>query len=277
MTAPLITLNSGQQIPQLGLGVFLIPQEQTEEVVLNALEVGYRHIDTAAGYYNEAGVGSALAKSGLDRDEVFITTKLRNGDQVRGLTDQALDASLKELGLDYVDLYLIHWPRPDANVFDEAWARLVAAQQAGKAKAIGVSNFQPHHLNQLLSNSDVVPAVNQVELHPRFTQTELVQLHNELGIRTEAWGPLGQNRYALAEIPVLASLAEQHGATPAQIVLAWHLALGHIAIPKTVHRGRMIENLAAASIQLGAADVAAISELNENLRQGSHPDTANFD
>lgn len=277
MTVPLITLNSGQQIPQLGLGVFLIPQEQTEEVVLNALEVGYRHIDTAAGYYNEAGVGSALAKSGLDRDEVFITTKLRNGDQVRGLTDQALDASLKELGLDYVDLYLIHWPRPDANVFDEAWARLVAAQQAGKAKAIGVSNFQPHHLNQLLSNSDVVPAVNQVELHPRFTQTELVQLHNELGIRTEAWGPLGQSRYALAEIPVLASLAEQHGATPAQIVLAWHLALGHIAIPKTVNRGRMAENLAAASIQLGAADVAAISELNENLRQGSHPDTANFD
>ena len=186
MTAPLITLNSGQQIPQLGLGVFLIPQEQTEEVVLNALEVGYRHIDTAAGYYNEAGVGSALAKSGLDRDEVFITTKLRNGDQVRGLTDQALDASLKELGLDYVDLYLIHWPRPDANVFDAVWARLVAAQQARKAKAIGVSNFQPHHLNQLLSNSDVVPAVNQVELHPRFTQTELVQLHNELGIRTEA-------------------------------------------------------------------------------------------
>ena len=277
MTAPLIALNSGQQIPQLGLGVFLIPQEQTEEVVLNALEVGYRHIDTAAGYYNEAGVGRALAKSGLDRDEVFITTKLRNGDQVRGLTDQALDASLKELGLDYVDLYLIHWPRPDANVFDEAWARLVAAQQAGKAKAIGVSNFQPHHLNQLLSNSDVVPAVNQVELHPRFTQTELVQLHNELGIHTEAWGPLGQNRYALAEIPVLATLAEQHGATPAQIVLAWHLALGHIAIPKTVNRGRMAENLAAASIQLGAADVAAISELNEDLRQGSHPDTANFD
>lgn len=277
MTSPIITLNSGQTIPQLGLGVFLIPQEQTEEVVLNALEVGYRHIDTAAGYNNEAGVGSALAKSSLPREEVFITTKLRNGDQVNGRADAALNASLDQLGLDYVDLYLIHWPRPDANVFEETWARLVAAQQAGKARAIGVSNFQPHHLNQLLNSTDVVPAVNQIELHPRFTQQDLVQLHNELGIGTEAWGPLGQNKYALSEIPVLASLAEQYGASPAQIVLAWHLALGHIAIPKTVNPTRMVENLAAGSLKLSGADVAAISELNEDLRLGSHPDTANFD
>src|SRR5664279_1825959 len=231
---PNVMLNNGVKVPQLGFGVFQVPPEQTQAVVEDALEAGYRHIDTAAGYGNEAGVGAAIAASGIPREELFITTKLRNGEQ--GTAAEAFEASRRALGVDVIDLYLIHWP-----VLEKIYA-------ADGVRAIGVSNFLQDHLDTLLAETTVVPAVNQIELHPTFQQAALAARSRAHGIAVEAYSPLGQG--SDLDVAALTALAKKHAATPAQIVLAWHLGVGNIAIPKTVHVHRMDENLAAADITI---------------------------
>ncbi|HSU71139.1 MAG TPA: aldo/keto reductase [Micrococcaceae bacterium] len=269
---PQIELNNGVSIPQLGFGVFQVPAEQTQKVVEDALAAGYRHIDTAAAYRNEAGVGAAIAASGIPREDIFVTTKLRNGEQDNPV--QAFQASRAALGLDVVDLYLIHWPVPSAGLFPQAWKQLEKLYADGQVRAIGISNFLPDHLDTLLASAQVVPAVNQIELHPTFQQRALADKCRSNGIAVEAYSPLGQGS-DLSE-PVLAEIANAHGATPAQVVLAWHLATGNIVIPKSADSARMRENLAAAKIGLSAADVEAISALESGARIGSDPATAAF-
>ncbi|HEV7169323.1 MAG TPA: aldo/keto reductase [Micrococcaceae bacterium] len=269
---PQFELNNGVSIPQLGFGVFQVPAEQTQKVVEDALAAGYRHIDTAAAYRNEAGVGAAIAASGIPREDIFVTTKLRNGEQENAA--QAFQASRAALGLDVVDLYLIHWPVPSAGLFTQAWKQLEKLYADGQVRAIGVSNFLPEHLDTLLASAQVVPAVNQIELHPTFQQRALADKCRSHGIAVEAYSPLGQGS-DLSE-PTLAEIANAHGATPAQIVLAWHLAIGNIVIPKSADSGRMRQNLAAANIGLSAADVEAISALESGARIGSDPATAAF-
>ncbi len=269
-TVPGLVLNNSVTIPQLGYGVFQVPPAETQKAVEDALEAGYRHIDTAAAYRNESGVGAAIKASGIAREELFITTKLRNGEQ--GTAAEAFDNSRRELGLDVIDLYLIHWPVPSQGLFVDAWKALEKIYESGSARAIGVSNFLPEHLDALLSGTDVVPAVNQIELHPTFQQAQLGEKCRSLGIAVEAYSPLGQGADLTAG-PVW-ELAEKHGATPAQVVLAWHLASGNIVIPKSVHPERIRQNLAAASLQLTADEVAAISALESGARIGSDPAVA---
>lgn len=269
---PELTLNNGVTIPQLGFGVFQVPPEETRVAVSQALEAGYRHIDTAAAYRNESGVGAAIAHSGLPREDIFITTKLRNGEQ--GSPRAAFEASRKALGVDWVDLYLIHWPVPSQGLFTQAWKELESLYAQGLIRAIGVSNFLPGHLDELLSKSTVVPAVNQIESHPTFQQAALAQKSRDHGIAVEAYSPLGQGRDL--ENEVVAELAARHDATPAQLVLAWHLGLGNIVIPKTVSPERMRENLAAARIKLSSADLERISALETGTRIGADPAVAAF-
>ncbi|MHA7306719.1 aldo/keto reductase [Arthrobacter sp. TMN-49] len=269
---PELTLNNGVTIPALGFGVFQIPPEETRVAVTQALEAGYRHIDTAAAYGNESGVGAAIAHSGLPREDIFITTKLRNGEQ--GSPRAAFEASRKALGVDWVDLYLIHWPVPSQGLFTQAWKELESLYAQGLIRAIGVSNFLPVHLDELRSTSTVVPAVNQIEAHPTFQQAVLAQKCRDLGIAVEAYSPLGQGRDL--EHEVVAELAAHHGVTPAQLVLAWHLGLGNIVIPKTVSPERMRENLAAARIKLSDPDVERISALETGTRIGADPAVAAF-
>lgn len=271
---PSVPLAGGTSIPQLGFGVFQVPPEETRAVVEEALDAGYRSIDTATAYRNEAEVGRAVAASGLDRSELFITTKLWNSEHGRGPARAAFEGSLERLGLDRVDLYLIHWPMPARGLYVETWLELEAILAEGLASAIGVSNFQAHHLREIVEAGSVVPAVNQVELHPRFAQGELRAVHAELGIVTEAWSPLA--KAALLDDPVVVSVAERHDATPAQVVLAWHLALGNVVIPKTVHPGRMRENLGALDVELDAQDMAAIARLDVGGRLGPDPDEFDF-
>ncbi|MEC4020839.1 aldo/keto reductase [Streptomyces sp. H27-D2] len=270
---PNVTLNNGLQIPQLGFGVFQVDDEQTTGAVLAALEAGYRSIDTAAVYGNEAGVGRALATSGVARGDLFVTTKLWNADQGYDSTLTAFDTSLAKLGLDYVDLYLIHWPTPDRALYPDSWRALHKLLADGRTKAIGVSNFQPAHLRRLLDDTGVVPAVNQVELHAYLQQTPLRAFHAEHGIATEAWSPLAQG--ALLQDPVLASIAQRHAKTPAQVVLRWHLQLGNIVIPKSVTPARIRENLDVFGFTLTAADLDAITALDRGMRTGPDPDTLN--
>lgn len=269
---PALTLNNGVTIPQLGFGVFQVPPEETRVAVGQALEAGYRHIDTAAAYRNEEGVGSAIAQSGLAREDIFITTKLRNGEQ--GSPRAAFEASRKALGVDWVDLYLIHWPVPSQGLFTQAWKELESLYAQGLVRAIGVSNFLPPHLDELLAGANVVPAVNQIELHPSFQQEALVQKSRGHGMAVEAYSPLGQGQDL--ESGVLAELAQAHGATPAQVVLAWHLGTGNIVIPKTVSPERMGENLAAASIKLSDAELELVSGLEAGHRIGADPAVAAF-
>lgn len=272
---PLITLNNGRQIPQLGFGVFQVPPADTERVVSTALETGYRSIDTAAAYHNEEGVGRAIAASGLPRDELFVTTKLWNADH--GYTEalRAFDQSMRRLGLDTLDLYLIHWPVPAADRYVDTWKALEKLAADGRVRSIGVSNFRAEHLNRLFAETGTVPAVNQVELHPRFPQAELRAIHAEHGIVTEAWSPLAQGGELLSD-PTIARLAEQHGATPAQLVLRWHLQIGNIVIPKSVHPQRMRENLDVFGFELSADDLAAIASLDTGKRIGPDPATMNL-
>ncbi|MGF9662521.1 aldo/keto reductase [Arthrobacter crystallopoietes] len=269
---PDVVLNNGVSIPQLGFGVFQVLPGETQQAVEAALEAGYRHIDTAAAYRNEAAVGAAIRVSGLPREELFITTKLRNGEQhmARG----AFDSSLAQLRLDYVDLYLIHWPVPSQGRYVEAWKELEKIQSDGGARAIGVSNFLPEHLETLLAEARTTPAVNQLEIHPSLQQAAAVEKSRSLGMAVEAYSPLGQG--VDLDHPVITSLAEQRGATPAQIILAWHLAQGTIVIPKTVNQARMAENLASAGLTLTAEDVAAVSALEAGNRVGADPATAAF-
>ncbi|MGO4859274.1 aldo/keto reductase [Arthrobacter sp. 2MCAF14] len=271
-TVPGLVLNNSVTIPQLGFGVFQVPPAETQKAVEDALEAGYRHIDTAAAYRNESGVGAAIKASGIAREELFITTKLRNGEQGRAAA--AFNHSRRELGLDVIDLYLIHWPVPSQGLFVDAWKALEKIHADGGARAIGVSNFLPEHLDTLLEFADVVPAVNQIELHPTFQQRELAAKSRSHGIAVEAYSPLGQG--ADLGSPTVTELAETHDATPAQIVLAWHLGTGNIVIPKSVHPERIRQNLAAASLQLTQDELAAISALDAGARLGADPAVASF-
>ncbi|MFB8025417.1 MULTISPECIES: aldo/keto reductase [unclassified Streptomyces] len=272
-TVPTVTLNNGVTIPQLGFGVFQVPDDETTAAVSSALEAGYRSIDTAAVYGNEAGVGRALAESGLAREELFVTTKLWNADQGYDATLAAFDASLAKLGLDHVDLYLIHWPTPARDLYADTWRALEKLQADGRIRAAGVSNFQPAHLRRLREESPLVPAVNQVELHPGLQQSELRAVHAEYGIATEAWSPLAQG--ALLDDQLLVSLAERHGKSPAQVVLRWHLQLGNVVIPKSVTPARIRQNIDVFDFELSAADMDAIAGLDRGMRTGPDPDTLN--
>ncbi len=270
-----ITLNDGTTIPQLGFGVFKIDPGETERIVSEALDVGYRHIDTAAIYGNEEGVGRAIAASGIPRDELYITTKLWNDRQ--GDAPTAMQESLDKLGLDHVDLYLIHWPAPANDRYIEAWHSLVELRKAGLTTSIGVANFLVPHLEKLLGESDVVPAVDQIELHPAHQQPETTAFAREHGIAIESWGPLGQAKYPLLESPAVTAAATAHGKSAAQVVIRWHLQSGYIVFPKTNHRERMVENFDVFGFELTDAEFAAITSLEADGggRVGSHPDTVN--
>ncbi|OKI00798.1 oxidoreductase [Streptomyces sp. CB02923] len=271
---PHITLNNGVAMPQLGYGVWQVPDDEAFSAVGTALEAGYRSIDTAAIYGNEEGTGKALAASGIARDELFVTTKLWNDDQGYDSTLRAFDTSLAKLGLEYVDLYLIHWPMPAKGTFVDTYRAFEKIYEEGRAKAIGVSNFHPAHLERLLGETSVVPAVNQIELHPQLQQSEARAFHARHGIATEAWSPLGQGKDLLKDATVT-GLAEKYGRTPAQIVLRWHLQLGNVVIPKSVTPSRIKENFDVFGFALDDADMAALAGLDSGTRLGPDPDTMN--
>ncbi|MFD8480862.1 aldo/keto reductase [Kitasatospora sp. NPDC059673] len=273
MTVPTVTLNNGVRMPQLGFGVFQVPDEETTAAVATALEAGYRSIDTAAIYGNERGVGKALAASGLPREELFVTTKLWNADQGYDATLRAFDASLDKLGLETVDLYLIHWPTPARDLYLDSWRAIERLAADGRIRAAGVSNFQPAHLTRLIGNSGLVPAVNQVELHPGLQQAELRAFHAAHGIATEAWSPLAQG--AVLNDPAITAIAERTGKSPAQVVLRWHLQLGNLVIPKSVTPARIRQNLDVFDFTLTDAEMAAIATTDRGLRTGPNPDEFN--
>jgi len=271
MTVPNVVLNNGIEIPQLGFGVWRVPAEETQRVVGDALAAGYRHIDTARLYDNEAAVGAAVRDSGLDRDQVFITTKVWNSDQGYDATLRAFDASLGRLGVDVLDLYLIHWPRPGKETAADTWRAMEKLYLDGRIRAIGVSNFQPEHLRRLLDRSEIVPVVNQVELHPYLQQSEVRKANDELGVVTEAWSPLAKGG-DLLEDPTITGLADKHGVTPAQVVLRWHMQLGTVAIPKSVTPERIRANFDVFGFALDEQDLASIATLDRDGRTGPHPD-----
>jgi 2,5-diketo-D-gluconate reductase A len=272
ISIPKLDLHDGQAIPQLGFGVFQVPPEETRQAVSLALRTGYRLIDTAAAYGNEAEVGEAIAESGLDRDEVFLTTKLWNDDQGHEDALSAFEHSLERLGVDYVDLYLIHWPAPSRGQYVETWKALVEMQADGRARSIGVSNFTIENLERIIDATGEVPAVNQIELHPRLIQSELRSFHHEQGIITEAWSPLGRGGDLLEE-PTLTEIAGRHDRTPAQVILRWHVQLGNVAIPKSVTPSRIEENLQVVDFWLSEEDMQAIGELDAGRRIGPDPRT----
>ncbi|WP_349901907.1 aldo/keto reductase [Parafrigoribacterium humi] len=271
MTVPTVTLNDGTEIPQLGFGVFLVEPDEAERIVSDALETGYRHIDTAAIYRNEEGVGRAIAASGIPRDELFVTTKLYNADQGTQSAYDAMSRSLDKLGLERVNLYLIHWPSPAQDRYVESWRALEQIRDKGQTVSIGVSNFMVPHLERVIAETDTVPAVNQIELHPYHQQPAVTAYGAEHGIRTEAWGPLGQGKYPLLELPEIAAIAETHGKSAAQVVLRWHLQQGHIVFPKSNHRERMAENFALFDFELSAAEQASITAMERAGRVGGDP------
>ncbi|PII83298.1 2,5-diketo-D-gluconic acid reductase [Leucobacter sp. OLCALW19] len=270
---PEIKLNDGNRIPQLGLGVFKVDPGETERIVTDALEVGYRHIDTARIYDNETETGRAIAASGIPRDELFITTKLWNSDQENPVA--AFEQSLERLGLETVDLYLVHWPVPAAGTAVGAWRGLIEIIGSGRARSIGVSNFEIEHLRELLDETGVVPAVNQIELHPLHQRRELREFCAAHGIAIEAWGPLAQGKSNLFERDAITVAAAAHGKSPAQIVLRWHVQHGTIVFPKTTRRERMVENAAIFDFALSDDQMAAIDALDEQRNFG--PDPRTFD
>ncbi|MGW7692816.1 aldo/keto reductase [Streptomyces asiaticus] len=271
---PFITLNNGVRMPQLGFGVWQIPDDEAQVAVRNALDAGYRSIDTAAIYGNEEGTGKGLAASGIARDELFVTTKLQNADQGYDSTLRAFDTSLTKLGLEYVDLYLIHWPLPGVDKYVDTWKAFEKIYAEGRAKAIGLSNFHPAHTQRLLSETSIVPVIDQIELHPQLPQAELRAFNARHDIATEAWSPLGQGK-GLLEEPKLAAIAEKHGKTPAQVVLRWHLDLGNVVIPKSVTPSRIKENIDVFDFQLDSEDLSAIDSLDTGNRLGFDPETFN--
>jgi len=268
---PAVRLNDGAEIPQFGFGVFQIPAEQTVTAVRTALDAGYRHIDTAQMYGNEAEVGRAIAESGVPREEIFVTTKLNNDCHGYDAALGALDESLCKLGFDHVDLFLIHWPRPQEGRYVETWTALEKLKADGKARSVGVSNFTVEHLERLAERTGTVPAVNQIELHPQFPQAVLRAYHAEHGIATEAWSPIGQGGDLLQD-GRLRALADEHGRSPAQIVLRWHIQLGNIVFPKSVTPERIRENIDVFDFELSADDMAVVDGLDTGTRKGPDPD-----
>jgi len=267
---PAVRLNDGAEIPQFGFGVFHIPAEQTVTAVRTALDAGYRHIDTAQMYGNEAEVGRAIAESGVPREEIFVTTKLNNDCHGYDAALGALDESLRKLGFDHVDLFLIHWPRPQEGRYVETWTALEKLKADGKARSVGVSNFTVEHLERLAERTGTVPAVNQIELHPQFPQAVLRAYHAEHGIATEAWSPIGQGGDLLQD-GRLRALADEHGRSPAQIVLRWHIQLGNIVFPKSVTPERIRENIDVFDFELSADDMAVVDGLDTGTRKGPDP------
>jgi 2,5-diketo-D-gluconate reductase A len=272
MTVPNVRFNNGVEIPQLGFGVFLVPDSETKAAVATALQAGYRHIDTAKLYGNEVGVGAAIAESGIARDDLFVTTKVWNSEQGYDSAIASFEASLDRLGLDRLDLLLIHWPAPAINRYVDTWRAFEKLQADGRVRAIGVSNFHQEHLQRLLDETSVVPAINQIELHPLLPQTELRAFNAEHGIVTEAWSPLARGRSVLTE-PVVTAIAERVGKTAAQVILRWHIELGNVVIPKSVTPARIVENLDVFDFSLTAEDVAGITGLETGDRIGPNPDT----
>ena len=272
---PTITLNTGRRMPQLGFGVFQVPPDDAEKVVTEALAAGYRSIDTAAMYENEEGVGRAIAASGLPREELFITTKLSNPSHRAGTAEAAFGESLDKLGLDYLDLYLIHWPLPAVDRYVEAWQALERASASERVGSIGVSNFQQSHLQRLFDETGTVPAVNQIELHPNLTQESLRAFHAEHGIATEAWSPLGGQGGSILSDGTVTGIAEKYGVSPAQVVIRWHLQLGNLVIPKSASSDRIRSNFDVFGFELDSDDVDAISGLNRDERVGPDPDAFN--
>ncbi|MFJ4752632.1 aldo/keto reductase [Streptomyces sp. NPDC088763] len=270
---PPIILNNGVEMPQLGFGVWQVPDDEAEQAVAAALEAGYRSIDTAAIYGNETGTGKAVAASGVPREDVFVTTKVWNSDHGYDSTLRAFDTSLEKLGLEYVDLYLIHWPTPARGTYVDTYKAFEKLLADERVRAIGVSNFLPEHLERLIEETSIVPAVNQIELHPHLQQHASREFHAEHGIVTEAWSPLGSGK-GLLEVPAIVAIAQKHGRTPAQVVLRWHLQLGNVVIPKSVTPSRIKENIEVFDFSLDDEDLAAISALNEDRRLG--PDPAEF-
>ncbi|MEU7341260.1 aldo/keto reductase [Streptomyces sp. NPDC007074] len=274
MTAvPALTLNNAVRIPQLGFGTFQIPPGETRDTTLAALEAGYRHIDTAEMYGNEKEVGQAVRDSGLDRDEVFVTSKLNNGAHAYDDALQAFDRTMEDLGLDRLDLFLIHWPLPGRGDFVETWKAMEEIYRSGRTKAIGVSNFRPHHLRRLLEESEVVPAVNQVEVHPYLTQGDVRAFGAEHDIATEAWSPIAQGK--VLDDPTINRIAERVGRTAAQVTLRWHIQRGDIVFPKSVTPKRIAENLDLFDFELAEGDMREISALNRDERTGPDPDRFN--
>ena len=260
------------QMPQLGLGTYKIGVEQVERVVRDALDVGYRHIDTAQMYRNEAGVGAAIAGSGIPRDQLWVTSKLNNPNHRRDDALRSFDATMRDLRLDMLDLFLVHWPMADSPGIDlvDTWRTMIEILESGRVRAIGVSNFQADHLRTIIEATGVTPAVNQIELHPYLSQEPLRALHSSLGVVTESWSPLGRGR--LLDDPVVVRMAAALGVTPTQIVIRWHLQHDLVVIPKTTHRERMVTNADVFSFALSDGQMAALDALDRGLRTGSHPD-----
>jgi len=272
MTVPAVKLNDGNHIPQLGYGVWQVGNDEAISAVSEALKVGYRHIDTAAIYGNEEGTGKAINESGIARGDIYLTTKLWNKEQGYESTLKAFDESLKKLGTDYVDLYLIHWPLPSKDLFMETWRAFIKIKEEGRAKSIGVSNFRTADLERILKESDVVPVLNQIELHPQFQQDELRLFHSKHNIATEAWSPLGQG--TILENPTLKTIAEKHGKSVAQVILRWHIETGNIVIPKSVTPARIKENFDIFDFSLNGTDHDAITKLDKtDGRIGPTPNT----
>lgn len=273
MNVPTVTLNDGNTMPQLGFGVWQVSGEEIVPAIQTAIEAGYRSIDTAAAYGNQPGVGEAIRTSGVPREEIFLTTKLWSDKHANAMA--GVDESLAQMGMEYLDLYLIHWPRPKQGHYRQAWQGLVELQKAGKSRSIGVSNFTIKHLTEIIEDTGVVPAVNQIELHPNFQQRELRAFHDQHGIRTESWSPLGQGGELLKN-SVLAEIAAKHSKTPAQVVLRWHLDLDFIVIPKSVTPARIRENLDVFDFKLDADDMDRIEGLETGTRLGGDPETADW-
>jgi len=270
ITVPSVVLSDGARIPQLGLGVYKVADDEARTVVATALELGYRHVDTASFYGNEVGVGQALRASDVPRDEVFVTTKVWNTEQGFDETLRAFDASLDRLGTDHVELYLIHWPAPTQDKYVDTWRALERIAEEGRARSIGVSNFQVHHLERLLGETSVVPVIDQVEAHPWLQQHELREFCAARGIAVEAWSPLARGR--VLDDAVIGRIAAKHGVEPAQAVIRWHLQQGLVVIPKTVNARRLASNLDVFGFELDEDDLAAIAALDSGERSGSHPD-----
>jgi 2,5-diketo-D-gluconate reductase A len=263
------TLNNGQQLPRLGLGVYKVQQDIADSLIVKAIETGYRRIDTAAFYDNELEVGAGVRKSGIPREEVFVTTKIWKDGQGRANTADAIEESLDRLKLEYIDMLLIHWPHPSMDLYAETWEVFGEYLATGRVRGIGVSNFEPEHIQRLIDTSDVVPAINQVELNPSFQQPALRAFNTEHGIHTEAWSPIARGRDN--EHPTIAGLARKHGKSPAQVILRWHIQLGNLVIPKTVNPDRLLENISIFDFELDQDDMTAIAAMETGVRTGLDP------